>query len=69
METTVTPAEHKRLRQSIAFTNFQGQSQKALYTNYLNTGLVWYLIGRFVSGCQKVQDLNGGLKTGLKKAC
>ena len=24
---------------------------------------------RFVAGCQMVQNLNGGLKTGLKKAC
>ena len=31
------------------------------------TGLVWYSNGRFVSGCQNVRYLNGGLKTGLKK--
>ena len=39
------------------------------YINYLNTGLVWYSNGRFVSDCQMVRHLNGGLKTGLKKAC
>ena len=38
------------------------------YTNHLNTGLVWYSNG-IVSGCQKVQYSNGGLKTGLEKAC
>ena len=35
------------------------------YSNHLNTGLVWYLNGRFVSGCQIVRLSNGG----LKKAC
>ena len=39
------------------------------YSNHLNTGLVWYSNGRFVSGCQMVRYSNGGLKTGLKKAC
>ena len=28
-----------------------------------------YLKGRYKSGCQMVQYLNGGLKTGLNKAC
>ena len=37
------------------------------YSNHLNTGLVWYSKGRFVSGCQMVWYLNGGLKTRLKK--
>ena len=37
------------------------------YCSHLNTGPVWYLNGRFVSGCQMVQYSNGGLKTGLKK--
>ena len=37
------------------------------YSNHLNTGLVWCLNGRFVSGCQMVRYTNGGLKTGLKK--
>ena len=32
------------------------------YSNHLNTGLVWYWNGRFVSGCQMVWYLNGGLK-------
>ena len=40
-----------------------------MYSNRLNTKLVWYLNGRFVSGCQMVQYSNGGLKSGLKKAC
>ena len=31
--------------------------------------LDWYSNGRFVCGCQMVRYLNGGLKTGLKKAC
>ena len=37
------------------------------YSNHLNTGLVWYLNGIFMSGCQMVWYWNGGLKTGLKK--
>ena len=37
------------------------------YSNHVNNGLVWYSNGRFVSGCQMVRYLNGGLKTGLKK--
>ena len=37
------------------------------YSNHLNTGLVWYLNDRIVSGCQMVLYLNGGLKTRLKK--
>ena len=37
------------------------------YSNHLNTGQVWYLNDRIVSGCQMVRYLNGGLKTGLKK--
>ena len=39
------------------------------YSNHLNTGLVWYSNDWFVSGCRMVQYSNGGLKTGLKKAC
>ena len=39
------------------------------YSNRLNTGLVWYLNGRSVPHCQMVRYSNGGLKTGLKKAC
>ena len=42
---------------------------KYLYSNHLNTGLVWYSNGRFMSGCQMVWYLNGGLKNGLKEAC
>ena len=37
------------------------------YSDRLNTGLVSYSNGRFVSGCQMVRYQNGGLKTGLKK--
>ena len=40
-----------------------------LYSNYLNTGLVWYSNGRFVSGRQTVRDLKDGLTTRLKKVC
>ena len=43
--------------------------EKGQYSNHLNTGLVWYSNSRFVSGCQMVWNLNGGLKTGLIKAC
>ena len=32
------------------------------YSNHLNTGLVWYSNGRFVSSCQMVQYLNDDLK-------
>ena len=39
------------------------------FSNHLYTGLVWHSNGWFVPGCQMVQYLNGGLKTGLKKAC
>ena len=38
-----------------------------MYSNHLNTGLFWYSNGRFVSDCQMVRDLNGGLTTELKK--
>ena len=37
------------------------------YSNHWNTGLVWYVNGRFVSGCQMIRNSNGGLKTGLIK--
>ena len=43
------------------------QSLKFWYSNHLNTGLVWYSNGRFVSACQMVRFSNGGLKTRLKK--
>ena len=39
-----------------------------IYSNHLNTILVWYSNGRFVSSCQMFLYLNGGLKTKLKKA-
>ena len=39
------------------------------YSNHLNTQIVWYSNGRFVSDCQKVRYSNGGLKTELKKVC
>ena len=35
-------------------------------SNHLNTRLVWYSNGRFVSGCQIFRYSNGGLKTRLK---
>ena len=37
-----------------------------MYSNHLNTGLVWYSNDIFVSGCQMVRYSNGGLKTGQK---
>ena len=40
-----------------------------MHSNHPNKKLVWYSNGRFVSGCQMVVCFNGGLKTGLKKAC
>ena len=46
-----------------------GGSGLVQYSNHLNTRQVWYSNVRFVSGCQTVRYLNGGLKTGLKKAC
>ena len=42
---------------------------KKLYSNHLNTGLIWYSNCRFVTGCKMVWYSNGGLKTTLKKAC
>ena len=36
-------------------------------SNHLNTGLVWYSNGRFVSCCQMVRYSNGGVKTRLNK--
>ena len=39
-----------------------------VYSNHLNIRLVWYSDGRFVSGCQVVWYLKGGLKSGLKKS-
>ena len=44
-----------------------GMCNKNKLNNPLNTGLVWYLNGRFVSCCEMVLYSNGGLKTGLKK--
>ena len=35
----------------------------------MNTGLVWYSNGRFVSGFQMVRYSKGFLKTQLKNAC
>ena len=52
----------------IVSENVNAQISVVQYSNHLNTGLVWYSNGRFVSGCQKVLYLNGGLKTGLIKA-
>ena len=40
---------------------------KIKYNKHLNTGLVWYSNGRFVSGCQTVRYSNVGLKNGQKK--
>ena len=37
------------------------------YSNHLNTGLVWFLNGRFVSGSQMARYSHGGQKSGLKK--
>ena len=37
------------------------------YSNHLNTRIVWYWNGSFVSGCQMVRYSNGGVKIGLKK--
>ena len=51
----------------IKATNFKVNFER--YSNHLKTELVWYSNGRFVSGCQRVLYWNGGLKTGLKKAC
>ena len=53
--------------QSLCFQSddYFGQWNK-IYCNHLNTRLVCYLNGRFVSGCRMVRYSNGGLKTGLK---
>ena len=51
--------------QMVLYSN--GQDHFRIYSDHLNTRLVWYLNGRFVSGCQMVWYSNGGLKTGLKK--
>ena len=37
------------------------QSTEMIYSNHLETGLVWYSNVRFVSGCCMVQYLNDGL--------
>ena len=42
-------------------------SHSIVYSNHLNTGVVWYSNGRFVPDCQMVWYSNGCLKTGLKK--
>ena len=39
------------------------------FSNHLNARLVLHSNGRFVFGCQMVPYWNGGLKTGLLKAC
>ena len=50
--------------QSFQFLNIQWGSE---YSKHLNTRLVWYSNGKFVSGCQTVPYSNGGRKTELKK--
>ena len=40
---------------------------KGNYINHLNTRLIWYSNGWFVSGCQMVRYSIGGLKTWLRK--
>ena len=56
--------EDMNMYQSFQFLNIQWGSE---YSKHLNTGLVWYSNGKFVSGCQTVPYSNGGRKTELKK--
>ena len=46
-----------------------GRICNLIYSDHLSTKRVWYSNGRFVSGCQMVWYVNGGLKTSLRKAC
>ena len=57
------------LPQNTKHYQYSDQNEEWVYINHLNTGQVWYLNGRFVSGCQMVQHSNDGLETRLKKAC
>ena len=43
--------------------------QSTTYRNHLNTGLVWYLNGPNMKGCQMVRFSNGGLETNPDKKC
>ena len=61
--------QNKPLGTSINIHRNRCQEFSDEYSNHLNTGLIWYLNGRFVSSCQMVWYLNGGLKTRLKKVC
>ena len=65
------PFENQTLKRSVfEWSEFEPPLYMVLepvYSNHPNTGLVWYSNGRFVSGCQMVRYLNGGLKTGQKK--
>ena len=50
----------------IVSENVNVQISVVQYSNHLNTGLVWYSNGRFVSGCQMVWYSSVVLKTGLE---
>ena len=64
-----TPTKLKKLGQTEVKLRITEIALVGRYSDHLNTELVWYSNDRFVSGCQMVRYLNGGLKTGLKKAC
>ena len=51
----------------LLFTPIVSKHYDEHYINHLNTRLVWYWNGRFLSGCQMAWYSNGGLKIGLKK--
>ena len=70
-EPTLQPMSWKNKHDNVGWNSPSSITafSQSKYSNHLNTGLVRYLNGRFVSGCQMVRYTNGGLKTGLKKAC
>ena len=51
----------------LIFPFFEPEIEFMLYSNHLNTRLVVHWNGKFVSSCQTIRYLNGGLTTGLKK--
>ena len=59
---------HKTSYLEFFYCSFGAITVKKHLSNHLNTGLVWFLNGKFVSGCQWVWYLKNALKTGLKKS-
>ena len=64
-----SPSSEEMSFKHLLLSVFQSSCYTVSNSHHLSTELVWYSNGQFVSGCQMVQYSNGGLKTGLEKAC